>query len=72
MSLLPHDGFFALIASFVQTQTTDPITEQQRVKVFKYTFMATAAKKDADVAAEANLMNGAPARTSSQSSGVES
>lgn len=55
--LLRNDAFPASIASLVQTQTMDVITNQQRVNIFRSTSMATNAKNDAAVATEANIVS---------------
>lgn len=56
------NGFFAPIASFIETQTMDTITDQGRVDVVRSTSKATSIMKDLFVAAEASVARQAQAR----------
>lgn len=66
MRLLPNDEFLTQIASFVQAQTMTTITDKRRVYAFGSPSVATGAKKGTVVAANADLVHEAPARTCSE------
>lgn len=66
--MLRNEDFLAPTASFFKTNTMYAIANQREVNVFGPTYMATGSKKGAEMEAEASLVHGAPARTSSRSS----
>lgn len=65
--LLCNDDIPAPIASLVQMHTMHAISTHREVDVFRSTSMATNAKEDAAVAADAELVQNTLARTSSKS-----
>lgn len=69
---LRTDEFLAPIDPFVQAHTIASITDQRCVKVFGFSSMATSAKNDTAVAADANLLHKETARKSPKRSNQES
>lgn len=67
-----NDRFIVPIASVVQTQALDAITDHRRVNLFGSTSIETGDSKDAAVAAGTNLVHKGLARTSFESSSAMS
>lgn len=70
--LLCNDAFLATIASFVQTQLMDAITDHQRFDACRSTSVPTSANKDTSLAAEVSIGLDDPARKSFKSSSERS